>query len=376
MAGIYVHIPFCKKRCIYCDFYSTVDNSLYESYIDALHVELLSRVDELGDEKVTTIYIGGGTPSQLPIVQLGRLVNYIKSAVDINTVEEFTIEINPDDVTFEYLQACKDLGVNRVSMGVQSFVDAELAAVGRRHNASQAKLAVDVIREVGFSNISIDLIYGLPLQSVDSWRYSVAEALKLKVPHISCYNLSYEEGTVLYKKRECGEIEECDEDDCVNMYEILVAELKKAGYEHYEISNFAIHGYHSRHNSNYWNFTPYLGLGASAHSFDGRQRRYNPSSIHEYIKRVNEVGFAFEVDTESDCERYNEYVMINLRTMWGLNLDKVRELFGEELHNHLINCTRKFLISGELEETNGSVRLSKKGVMLADYITRELIVVP
>ena len=376
MAGIYIHIPFCKKRCIYCDFYSTTDNRLAESYITVLCCELDSRLSELGNEPINTIYIGGGTPSQLSIDQLSRLINFLKERINFNFLKEFTLEVNPDDVTFEYMHACHFLGINRISMGIQSFVDNELQAINRRHTAMQACEAVRIIREAGFSNISIDLIYGLPGQTLATWQYSIQEALKLDVPHISCYNLSYEEGTTLYNMRERGDITECNDEDCVTMYETLIRELKQAGYEHYEISNFAKPGCYSRHNSSYWNLTPYLGLGASAHSFTENIRRYNPASINEYVRLINDRGVAFTIEEETKWERFNEYIMINLRTMWGLNLDKVQELFGLERYNHLIKYSIKFIESGDLKEHNGTLTLTEHGIMLSDYIIRTLIYVP
>lgn len=376
MAGIYVHIPFCEKRCIYCDFYSTTDKRLADSYIDALCKELAARKDELQGESVTTIYIGGGTPSQLSMSQLERFVSFLKRQINFDKIEEFTIEVNPDDVTPTYMSACRAIGVNRVSMGIQSFVDAELQEINRRHTSDEARQVVKIIKEAGFSNISIDLIYGLPLQTLETWRYSLAEAVALDVPHISCYNLSYEEGTVLYKKRENGEIKECGEDECVRMYEILVEELSQAGYEHYEISNFAKSGQYSCHNSNYWNLTPYLGIGASAHSFDGVVRRYNPASIKDYMQKVNDFGRAYEEETETYIERYNEYVMINLRTKWGVSLKALERMFDEEICAYFRKYSRRFVETGELQEQEGTFSLSERGVMLADYIIRTLMIVP
>lgn len=376
MAGIYIHIPFCKKRCIYCDFYSTTDNRLAERYIDAICTELTHRITEIDRNNITTIYIGGGTPSQLSISQLSQLINFIKSVVDFKKIIEFTIEVNPDDVTFEYILACHSLGINRVSMGIQSFVDNELQAINRRHNARQAQDAVFTIKQAGITNISIDLIYGLPLQTIDSWLYSIKKAIELDVPHISCYNLSYEEGTPLYNMRKNGEIVECSEEACIEMYETLISELQKAGFEHYEISNFAKTGYYSRHNSNYWNLTPYLGLGAAAHSFDGKIRRYNPTSIHKYIQNVNYKGVAYDEEHETIYERYNEYIMINLRTMWGINLNKVKEMFGDELYNHLIKNCKRFIDNNELQENDNIITLTDKGIMISDYIIRTLIFVP
>lgn len=376
MAGIYIHIPFCKKRCIYCDFYSSTDNRLVDKYIDALCIEIESRLHEIDKNNITTIYIGGGTPSQLSATQLGEIINFIKSKIDFSLIEEFTIEVNPDDVTYDYIKECITFGINRVSMGIQSFVDEELKIINRRHDSSQAIKAIETIKSAGISNISIDLIYGLPLQTIESWIYSARKAIEMNVPHISCYNLSYEEGTTLYKMRDMGEIKECNEDTCIEMYDILVKMLADADFEHYEISNFAKRGYYSRHNSNYWNLTPYLGLGASAHSFDGSIRRYNPSSIQKYTSNISESGIAYEEEQETLYEQFNEYIMINLRTMWGVNTQKVKTIFGEELRNHLIKYSRRFIESGDLKEKENTIVLSEKGIMLSDYIIRTLMFVP
>lgn len=376
MAGIYIHIPFCKKRCIYCDFYSSTDNRLVDKYIDALCIEIESRLHEIDKNNITTIYIGGGTPSQLSATQLGEIINFIKSKIDFSLIEEFTIEVNPDDVTYDYIKECITFGINRVSMGIQSFVDEELKIINRRHDSSQAIKAIETIKSAGISNISIDLMYGLPLQTIESWIYSARKAIEMNVPHISCYNLSYEEGTTLYKMRDMGEIKECDEDTCIEMYDILVKMLADADFEHYEISNFAKRDYYSRHNSNYWNLTPYLGLGASAHSFDGSIRRYNPSSIQKYTSNISESGIAYEEEQETLYEQFNEYIMINLRTMWGVNTQKVKTIFGEELRNHLIKYSRRFIESGDLKEKENTIVLSEKGIMLSDYIIRTLMFVP
>lgn len=376
MAGIYIHIPFCKKRCIYCDFYSSTDNRLVDKYIDALCIELESRLHEIDKNNITTIYIGGGTPSQLSATQLVKIINFIKSKIDFSLIEEFTIEVNPDDVTYDYIKECISLGINRVSMGIQSFVDKELKIINRRHDSYQAIKAIETIKSAGISNISIDLIYGLPLQNIESWIYSIQKAIEMNVPHISCYNLSYEEGTALYRMREKGEIKECDEDSCIEMYDILVKMLADTDFEHYEISNFAKRGYYSRHNSNYWNLTPYLGLGASAHSFDGSIRRYNPSSIQKYTSNISESSIAYEEEQETLYEQFNEYIMINLRTMWGVNTQKVKTIFGEELRNHLIKYSRRFIETGDLKEKENTIVLSEKGIMLSDYIIRTLMFVP
>lgn len=377
MAGIYIHIPFCKKRCIYCDFYSSTNNNLVDKYIDALIEEFKIRIYEIDNNNITTIYIGGGTPSQLTPTQIDKLVTFLNSNLDFSKIEEFTIEVNPDDVTYDYIKKCISLGINRVSMGIQSFVDKELRFINRRHNSTQAQQAVATIKQAGITNISIDLIYGLPLQTIDSWKYSIKRAIEMDVPHISCYNLSYEEGTPIYNMRKLGKITECSEDDCILMYETLIKELSAAGYEHYEISNYAKPKHYSKHNSNYWNLTPYLGLGASAHSFDGTTRRYNPTSISEYIKKITELHkVAYDEEHETIYERYNEYIMINLRTMWGINLNTIKELFGDTLTNHLIKYSRKFIVCGQLQEVNNRITLTEQGIMLSDYIIRNLMYLP
>ena len=287
MAGIYVHIPFCASRCSYCDFFSTLKLAdTGASYVEALLAEARLRHGELRGEAVKTLYMGGGTPSQLPLALLERFVGGLRGIVDLSALEEFTIEANPDDVTPAWCAALPPLGVNRVSMGVQSFEDAILRSIGRRHTAAQAVGAVANLRGAGIDNISIDLIYGLPGQTVASWTDSVRQALDLHPQHISAYGLTYEQGTRLWHQRERGEVVEVPEEQCLEMCRILVNMLQAAGYEHYEISNFALPDYHSRHNSSYWNDTPYLGLGAAAHSYDGNVRRSNPCDLQLYIDKV------------------------------------------------------------------------------------------
>ena len=273
MAGVYVHIPFCASRCSYCDFFSTLQlEQTGAAYVEAVIAEARLRRDELQGEAVRTLYLGGGTPSQLPVPLLARLVEGLRGVFGFQDLEEFTVEANPDDVTPSWCAALPPLGVNRVSMGVQSFEDGILRLIGRCHTAQQAVQAVNNLRQSGIDNISVDLIYGLPGQTISSWTDTVKQALDLEPQHISAYGLTYEEGTRLWRQRERGEVIEVPEEQCLEMYRILVGCLKSAGYEHYEISNFALPGFHSRHNSSYWNDTPYLGLGAAAHSYDGKIR--------------------------------------------------------------------------------------------------------
>ncbi|MDD6668085.1 MAG: radical SAM family heme chaperone HemW [Bacteroidales bacterium] len=372
MAGIYIHIPFCSRKCIYCDFYSIAPRvETVDSYLTAVGREYLSRIGELDGKPVSTLYVGGGTPSLLTVAQIQSLLE----PIDRTNVVESTIEVNPDDVTPEMAAGLRRLGFNRVSMGIQSFDDAELALIGRRHNARKAVEAVEILRNAGFENISIDLIYGIPGQSLESFTRSVDAALNLRVCHISAYCMTYEEGTRLTRMRDAGKLVEVDDETCVAMYQLLVDRLKSAGYEHYEISNFALPGRRSQHNCSYWNFTPYLGLGASAHSFDGSLRRSNPASLRQYIQKINDFGVAYDEEIETPEQLYNEWIMTRLRTADGLDLLDVGTRWGEKMEKH----TRSVLLGFENE---GLVRLSAdvasltdRGVMLSDMIFRELFVV-
>lgn len=373
MAGLYIHIPFCKKKCIYCDFFSIANRSNEAEYVLALLSEFDMRISELKGADIETIYIGGGTPSVLSEANLSCLIEGLKQRLDFNKVQEFTIEVNPDDVTQEFANRIGALGINRVSMGVQSFVDSELKLINRRHDAKGAVQAVETLKAAGISNISIDLIYGLPTQTLDSWQYSVAEAIKLNVKHISAYSLSYEEGTALYVLRERGRITECDEDDCVKMYDLLVAMLREAGFLHYEISNFAQSQFYSRHNSNYWNKTPYLGLGCSAHSYDGKERSYNIADVKKYVMEISSGATVKEVDETQPWEQYNEDIMIGLRTMWGVDLSEIDKRYGKNVADKFKNTAEKYLLAKDMKRSENNYSLTEQGVMIADLIIRDLM---
>ena len=375
MAGIYIHIPFCKRRCSYCDFYSVVNTAYADRYVDAIIGELSIRKNEISLDDVRTIYIGGGTPSVLTADQLGLLLAGIKKMVDFNRVLEVTIEVNPDDVTEEYIYNVKQCGVNRVSIGIQSFVDSELKAVNRRHNAKGAVEAVARIKRAGIDNISIDLIYGLPEQTIDTWRHSIDCAIGLGVNHISAYCLSYEEGTALTKLRDMGKIREAD-DMCVMMYDELCSRLSTAGYDHYEISNFALPEMYSKHNSSYWNGSLYLGLGAAAHSYDGMVRRYNPQNIKQYLDDIEQGIAAFEEEQELWWQRYNETVMVRLRTRWGVSLSEITREYGDAMAKRFAEISQQFVSSSMMERDGDDIyRLTRGGVMMSDAIIRELMYV-
>ena len=375
MAGIYVHIPFCASRCAYCDFFSTLRLAdAGERYVDALIAEARLRHGELRGERVKTLYLGGGTPSQLPVALLLRLVEGLRDVFDLSGLEEFTVEANPDDVTAEWCAALPPLGVNRVSMGVQSFEDDILRLIGRRHTAQQAVEAVENLRQADIRNISIDLIFGLPGQTVESWTASVKQAIALAPQHISAYGLTYEEGTRLWRQRERGEVVEVPEEQCIEMYRILVDTLQTAGYEHYEISNFALPGYHSRHNSSYWNDTPYLGLGAAAHSYDGDVRRYNPADLQEYIDKVMAGETACEQEVLTQVERYDERVMLGLRTARGIDAEMLRSDFGDEAWQHFTREAQGHIAAGHLAVKDGNrYVLTREGIMLSDAVIRDLL---
>lgn len=345
------------------------------AYVCAVVEEARQRRRELTPhECIKTLYLGGGTPSQLDPETMTSLVNGLREALPLDQLVEFTIEVNPDDVTLDYMEWMVSLGVNRVSMGVQSFVDEELRFIRRRHDALDARRAVKIIRDAGINNISIDLIYGIPGQTIDTWRYSVDEAVALGVQHISAYNLSYEKGTQLWNMRARGEVAELDDDTCVAMYQLLVESLRKAGYEHYEISNFSLPGYHSRHNSAYWDGTPYLGLGAAAHSFNGVVRRYNPADLQEYLDRINEQGIAYDEEHLTTEEQYDETVMLALRTARGLDTAVIHDRFGQDTYDYLMRQARQHIDARRLTALGGQLRLTPEAVMLADAIIRDLFI--
>jgi len=372
MAGIYVHIPFCKSRCIYCDFFSTTDLAYADRYIRAVAAEARLRRGELGDEPVRTLYWGGGTPSQLSLNRLTALRASLAEVFSLADVQEFTVEVNPDDVTAELAATLRQMGVNRVSMGVQSFVDAELRFMQRRHDAEGARRAVSLLRQAGIANISIDLIYGIPGQTMASWQYSLREALALHPQHISAYSLTYEVRTHLWHMREKGEITELPEELCVEMFRTLIATLRAANYEHYEISNFALPNFYSRHNSAYWDGTPYLGLGAAAHSFDGNVRRANPTSLRRYFDAVEAGHTAFTEERVNRWEKYDEYVMLGLRTARGVDADRIRRDFGQEAYDHFAHGAKPHLADGLLRRDGARYTLTADGIMLADAVIRDL----
>ena len=373
MAGIYIHIPFCKTRCIYCDFYSTTRSELKSRYIHALCKELQMRKEYLRGEPVETVYFGGGTPSQLAEEDFREVFETIRKYYGMEHCREITLEANPDDLTEEYTAMLQQLPFNRISMGIQTFDDATLKLLNRRHDAEQAVKAVHHCRRAGFNNISIDLIYGLPGETDDRWKRDLQQAISLGVEHISAYHLTYEEGTRIYELLQAHRIHEVDEESSVRFFSTLMDTLDNAGYEHYEISNFCRPGYYSRHNTSYWKGIPYLGCGPSAHSFNGTTREWNISSIDRYIKGIEEGQRVFETEYLGPTTRYNEFIITTMRTVWGTPIEKLKQLFGIEMWEYCRKMATPYLKNGKLEEYEGALRLTREGIFISDSIMSDLL---
>ena len=367
MSGLYIHIPYCHSKCHYCDFYSGSGLGYQNIYVEAIAKEFSIRRQEI-IEPFKTIYIGGGTPSSLEPINIERLLYFCKTMNDVNP-EEFTVEVNPEDVTSGLIETLRSYGVNRVSMGIQSLVDSELKDVGRNHLSSQAIESAGMISE-SFPNFSYDLIFGLPGQTLNSLRFSLDRLLELRPPHISVYLLSYEPGTRLYARLAAGKINETDESTVNEMYSLICRKLADEGYNHYEISNFALTGYESRHNSSYWASVPYLGLGASAHSFDGRLRRYNPSNLKEYLKSINAGKSAAIIDEEDADNRLNDILITRLRTARGLHRDDLLPSDYSRVESTINNLIER----GQLSKIGDSVRIPEEQWLVSDNILRDLIV--
>ena len=375
MAGIYLHIPFCRTRCIYCDFYSTTREDLRQRYVQALCQELRQRKDYLQGAAVETVYMGGGTPSQLTEEDFEAIFQTLQTVYGLEQAKEITLEANPDDLTDDYVRMLRRFPFNRISMGIQTFDGQMLALLRRRHNAQQAREAVRRCREAGFDNISIDLIYGLPGETRQQWEQDLQQALRLRPEHISAYHLTYEEGTPLYRLLKAHRVEEVDEDDSLYFFERLNAALRQAGYVHYEISNFCLPGRHARHNTAYWQGIAYLGCGPSAHSFDMRRREWNAASLEGYIEGMEQGERPHETEVLDADTRYNEYIMTGMRTMWGISLEKVRTDFGTGRLAYLKEMALPHLQHGRMTQQDGRLRLTEEGLFVSDDIISDLMYV-
>ena len=376
MAGLYIHIPFCTQKCIYCDFLSGTNLSLREQFVDALIAEMDCYPNFFNNDPLRTIYFGGGTPSLLSVEELGRIYRAIADRWDVSKVEEFTMECNPDDLSEEYLRALCELPINRLSIGVQSFVDNELHWLNRRHTATEAIEAVERAKQIGFKNITIDLMFALPVQTIKSLNYSIDKALELGVQHISAYSLMFEPDSKITKLMELNRLQPIDEDIAADMFELLSTRLTSASYEQYEISNYAKLGFHSRHNSGYWHGMRYLGLGPSAHSFNGEKRWYNIAHTIKYNNLVKDDNLKVKrEEILTPDERFNELVFTALRTKIGVDLQDLRIRFGESSYNQLLRQTKKYIDAGNMHILNGRLSLTHKGIYISDSIISDFMIV-
>ncbi len=373
MSGLYIHIPFCASRCIYCAFYSTVKHGQRSAYIDSLIHEMQLRTDFLpqgNDATINTIYIGGGTPSQISRTDIDRLFNNIYKVYGCK-ISETTVEVNPDDVDANLVRCLVNNGVNRVSMGAQTFDDERLSWLHRRHSSKQVYEAVDCLRHGGIARISVDLMYGFPNQTAEQWQYDIDEVIKLGVEHVSAYSLMYEEGTPLYRLLEKHEIKENDEELSLSMYNTLVEQFRAAGYEHYEVSNFALPGCRAQHNSSYWNDTPYIGLGAAAHSYNRSVRQWNVSDIDAYMEAINEGRVPFEQESIDADTHYDDLVTTALRTSDGLDLT----ILSAQYQDYLLKMAQPYLLAKRMERKGNRIRICEDSFMISDMIMSDLMMV-
>jgi oxygen-independent coproporphyrinogen-3 oxidase len=344
-----------------------------DAFLAALLKEMEMRRGYLGEEPVGTIYIGGGTPSQLAIDDLRRIFDAVYSLFSVKEEIEVTLEANPDDMMPDYVKSLRTLPVNRISMGVQSFHDADLTFLQRRHNREQAIQAVSLCKENGLNNISIDLIYGLPGQTVEAWEKNINEAIRLQIPHLSAYHLIYEEGTKLHQLKESGKVRPVDEEISLSLFSLLMERLTEAGYIHYEISNFAYPGKISIHNSAYWRGKKYLGLGPSAHSYNIESRQWNVSSLIHYIKGVTANAPAIEVEMLNIPNKYNDYILTGLRTMWGISLPYILTNFGKKMQTYCLKQATPFINRELIRYSDDKLLLSREGLFISDGIISDLL---
>ena len=423
MAGFYIHIPFCNSKCAYCGFYSLPSLKLKDHFLEALKAEIVERKDYLKQRNhsgldpqslalignhdmptINTIYFGGGTPSLLSLKEIGELLHLIKRTYPIAEKAEITLEANPDTLSLDYLEGLRQLGVNRLSIGIQSFFDNDLKYLSRRHDSKHARQCIDWAKQAGFSNIGIDLIYGLPTSNAEQWNKNLDIFLAYGLPHLSAYALTLEPNAILTKQIELGKVPPVNEDDALRDYEILCQRGAENGYLHYEISNFCRCGMHSKHNANYWFGTPYIGFGPSAHSYDGTSRQWNVSSVERYCEAFSTASRhceersnpetkapcldCFVVPPRNDAKRvqepiiekeqlsteqqYDEYVMLRLRTHWGIDLKWLKREMGEHFSTYCEQHAQPLIAQGRLSQTREFLYLTDQQMLFADGVAEEL----
>lgn len=417
MAGIYIHIPFCNSKCAYCGFYSIASQKQKSAFLEALHTEIALRTEYLNGEEIGTIYFGGGTPSILSVEEIKGILESVFRHYKVNPDAEITLETNPDTLSQDYLQGLRKLGINRLSIGIQSFFDDDLKYLSRRHDSNHAKQCIKWAKQAGFDNLTLDLIYGLPTATAEKWNQNLDLFFETQAQHLSAYALTVEPNTILDKQIASRQLQPVNEDDAVRDYEILCQRTKENGFLHYEISNFAKPGFRSKHNCSYWNRTPYAGFGPSAHSFDGVSRQWNVSSLSQYIDgarnwelgvRRNDGGIRswelggrdkeegkwmlrqvetrsiasqdindekplfFEKEILKPEERYDEYVMTSLRTMWGCDLKYMEREMGKRFSDFCLSHAQKPLSQGLLTQTNEFLHLTDAQMLFADGVAEAL----
>jgi oxygen-independent coproporphyrinogen-3 oxidase len=400
MAGIYIHVPFCKSKCGYCGFYSLPSLKMKDRFLEALKAEIVGRKEYLHGETVNTIYFGGGTPSLLSAEEIGEVLHLINTHYSVAADAEITLEANPDTLSLVYLKALHDLGINRLSIGIQSFFDNDLQYLDRKHDAHHARQCLDWAKQAGFSNISIDLIYGLPTSNAEQWNQNLDIFFSYGLPHLSAYALTLEPNSILTKQIELSKALPINDDDALRDYEILCRRAKENGYLHYEISNFCQRGMHSKHNASYWFGTPYLGLGPSSHSFDGNSRQWNVSSVEKYCNALSaasrhceearrsnpenkpSMGLLHFVHNDAKCvqekeiltpeQLYDEYIMLRLRTHWGIDLKYMKREMGERFSSYCEQHAHPLVAQGRLSQTREFLYLNDQQMLFADGVAEEL----
>jgi oxygen-independent coproporphyrinogen-3 oxidase len=374
MAGLYIHIPFCKSKCGYCGFYSLPSLKLKDRFLETLKQEIVTRKEYLHGKAIDTIYFGGGTPSLLSVTEIESLLLLINKHYPIASNAEITLEANPDTLSLEYLKSLHQIGINRLSIGIQSFFDNDLQYLGRKHDSHHAQQCLDWVKLAGFSNISIDLIYGLPTSNAEQWNKNLDIFFAYHIPHLSAYALTLEPNSILTKQIELGKALPVIDDDALRDYDILCQRAKENGFLHYEISNFCKMGMHSKHNASYWFGTPYLGLGPSAHSYDGSSRQWNVSNLEKYCQRVLEPveGPAYEKEQLSPEQHYDEYIMLRLRTHWGIDLKYMKREMGERFSSYCEKHAQTLIAQGRLSQTREFLYLNDAQMLFADGVAEEL----
>ena len=372
MSGIYFHIPFCKQKCSYCDFYSTRDSNGIVDLVNSEMQELVLRKDYLKNDLIDTIYFGGGTPSLLSEYDVNNLLGCVKQNFEVSTECEITFETNPDDLTEDYLKSLRDCNINRLSVGIQSYNDKILKYLGRRHDSKLLDFNIETAKKVGFDNISVDLIFGIPGLDLTTYLESLNKVVQLDVQHISAYSLTIAEGTLFYKLRNQNKLKEMNEDELLIQFNATIDILAENGFNHYEISNYAKEGYKSRHNCSYWEDVNYLGIGPSAHSYNGVSRQWNISGTKKYCKMIDSRDSFFEIEFLTNKDKFNEYIITGLRTSKGVSRKFITETFDEPICKHFTKEIKNLLQQDLIYKDDDNVILTRRGILISDYILQML----